>query len=138
MKMKKLFKGVLVLIGLLTVQSAVAQVVEINPSVQWKFVRSQVIELQEKNVYQYEFPAEKGFDYIFNIDISESNIETFVKVYDIQMKPIAGDDERTEQLSFRVPASGTYIVTLGYQGPAEDDGKTPLDITLIRREIVED
>ena len=54
------------------------------------------------------------------------------------MKPIAGDDERTEQLSFRVPASGTYIVTLGYQGPAEDDGKTPLDITLIRREIVED
>lgn len=136
--MKKLFKGVIVLIGLLTVQSAVAQVVEINPSVQWKFVRSQVIELQEKNVYQYEFPAEKGFDYIFNIDISESNIETFVKVYDIQMKPIAGDDERTEQLSFRVPASGTYIVTLGYQGPEEDDGKTPLDITLIRREIVED
>ena len=53
------------------------------------------------------------------------------------MKPIAGDDARTEQLTFRVPASGTYIVTLGYQGPPEDDGTTPIDITLIRREIVE-
>jgi hypothetical protein len=126
------------LVAMVSANETWAQVVQINPAVQWKFVRSQVVELQDKNVYQYEFPAEKGFDYVFNIEISESNMETFVKIYDLQMKPIAGNDERTQQLSFRVPASGTYIVTLGYQGPDEDDGKTSVDLTLIRREIVED
>lgn len=136
--MNKLFKWFFLLVVLITSESVRAQVVEINPAVQWKYVRSQVVELQNKNVYQYEFPAEKGFDYIFNLTISESNIETFVKIYDLQMKPIAGDDARTEQLSFRVPASGTYIVTLGYQGPEEGNGKTSIDIRLIRREIVED
>lgn len=136
--MNKLFKWFFLLVVLITSESVRAQVVEINPAVQWKYVRSQVVELQNKNVYQYEFPAEKGFDYIFNITISESNIETFVKIYDLQMKPIAGDDARTEQLNFRVPVSGTYIVTLGYQGPEEGNGKTPIDIRLIRREIVED
>ena len=136
--MNKLFKWFFLLVVLITSESVRAQVVEINPAVQWKYVRSQVVELQNKNVYQYEFPAEKGFDYIFNLMISESNIETFVKIYDLQMKPIAGDDARTEQLNFRVPASGTYIVTLGYQGPEEGNGKTSIDIRLIRREIVED
>jgi len=136
--MNKLVKLSCLLVTLFISESAIAQVVDINPAVQWKYVRSQVVELQDKNVYQYEFPAEKGFDYIFNIAISESNIETFVRIYDLQMKPIAGDNERTEQLSFRVPVSGTYIVTLGYQGPEGDNGKTPIDIRLIRREIVED
>jgi hypothetical protein len=136
--MKKLFKWSCLLVVLFTSDSVIAQVVEINPAVQWKYVRSQVVELQDKNVYQYEFPAETGFDYIFNVSISESNIETFVRVYNLQMKPIAGDDTRTDQLNFRVPASGTYIVTLGYQGPENNDGKTSVDIRLIRREIVED
>jgi hypothetical protein len=136
--MKKVFKYSFLLLMLFAADSVIAQVVDINPAVQWKYVRSQVVELQDKNVYQYEFPAEKGFDYIFNIIISESNIETFVRVYDLQMKPIAGDDATTEQLNFRVPGSGTYIVTLGYQGPEGDNGKTPIDIRLIRREIVED
>lgn len=136
--MKKVFKYSFLLLVLFAADSVIAQVVDINPAVQWKYVRSQVVELQDKNVYQYEFPAEKGFDYIFNIIISESNIETFVRVYDLQMKPIAGDDATTEQLNFRVPASGTYIVTLGYQGPEGGNGKTPIDIRLIRREIVED
>ncbi|MFT6112432.1 MAG: hypothetical protein ACJA19_001062 [Bacteroidia bacterium] len=136
--MNKLFKWFFLLAVLITSESVRAQVVEINPAVQWKYVRSQVVELQNKSVYQYEFPAEKGFDYIFNVTISESNIETFVRIYDLQMKPIAGDDATTEQLNFRVPASGTYIVTLGYQGPEGGNGKTPIDIRLIRREIVED
>ena len=136
--MSKIGKLLFVLGMLIYANSSFGQVVQVNPAVKWKFVRSQVVELQDKSTYQYEFPAEQGFDYIFNIEISEANIETFVKVFDLQMKPIAGDDIRTEQLTFRVPASGTYIVNLGYQGPEEDDGKTSLDITLLRREIVED
>lgn len=115
-----------------------AQVLEINPNVQWKYVRSQQLELKNKSIYQYEFPAEKGYDYIFSVSINESNIETYVQVFDIQMKPIAGEGEKgkTNQLEFRVPSSGTYVVTLGYNGP-DDNSVTPIDFTLIRRPIVD-
>lgn len=115
-----------------------AQVLEINPRVQWKYVRSQQLVLKNKSTYQYEFPAERGYDYIFTATINESNIETYIQVYDLQMQPIAGQDERrkTDQLSFRVPQSGTYIVAIAYKGP-EDNQSTPIDFTLIRRPIVE-
>ena len=120
------------------VQSLNAQVLDINPNVQWKYVRSQQLELKNKSTYQYEFPAEKGYDYIFSVIINESGIETYVSVYDIQMKPIAGegDQSKTNQLQFRVPSSGTYMVTLAYKGP-DDNESTPIDFTLIRRAIVE-
>lgn len=120
------------------VQSLNAQVLDINPNVQWKYVRSQQLELKNKSTYQYEFPAEKGYDYIFSVTINESGIETYVSVYDIQMKPIAGegDQSKTNQLQFRVPSSGTYMVTLAYKGP-DDNESTPIDFTLIRRAIVE-
>lgn len=120
------------------VQSLNAQVLDINPNVQWKYVRSQQLELKNKSTYQYEFPAEKGYDYIFSVIINESGIETYVSVYDIQMKPIAGEGEqsKTNQLQFRVPSSGTYMVTLAYKGP-DDNESTPIDFTLIRRAIVE-
>jgi hypothetical protein len=120
------------------VQSLNAQVLDINPNVQWKYVRSQQLELKNKSTYQYEFPAEKGYDYIFSLNINESGIETYVSVYDIQMKPIAGegDQSKTNQLQFRVPSSGTYMVTLAYKGP-DDNESTPIDFTLIRRAIVE-
>ena len=120
------------------VQSLNAQVLDINPNVQWKYVRSQQLELKNKSTYQYEFPAEKGYDYIFSLNINESGIETYVSVYDIQMKPIAGEGEqsKTNQLQFRVPSNGTYMVTLAYKGP-EDNESTPIDFTLIRRAIVE-
>ena len=115
-----------------------AQVIDINPNVQWKYVRSQQLELKNKSTYQYEFPAEKGYDYIFSVTINESGIETYVKVFDIQMKPIAGEgiQSKTNQLQFRVPANGTYIVTLAYKGP-DYNKSTPIDFTLIRRPIVE-
>ena len=115
-----------------------AQVIDINPNVQWKYVRSQQLELKNKSTYQYEFPAEKGYDYIFSVTINESGIETYVKVFDIQMKPIAGEGikSKTNHLQFRVPANGTYIVTLAYRGPDYNES-TPIDFTLIRRPIVE-
>ena len=115
-----------------------AQVIDINPNVQWKYVRSQQLELKNKSTYQYEFPAEKGYDYIFSVTINESGIETYVKVFDIQMKPIAGEGikSKTNQLQFRVPANWTYIVTLAYRGPDYNES-TPIDFTLIRRPIVE-
>ena len=119
-------------------ESLHAQVLDINPNVQWKYLRSQQLELKNQSTYQYEFPAEGGYDYIFSAVINESGIETYIKVFDIQMKLIAGEgyESKTNQLQFRVPSSGTYIVTLAYKGPIENK-TTPIDFTLIRRPIVE-
>mgnify|MGYP000897790552 FL=1 len=121
--------------------TAKAQIVEVNPSVNWKYVRSQKLELQDESVYQYEFPAEKGFDYIFNLFYSEENIITFIHVYDMQMKPIATlEDEnarKTTKLSFSVPASGTYIVVVGYKDKTKASPTANIELTLIRREFVE-
>ena len=120
------------------IESLHAQVLDINPNVQWKYLRSQQLELKNQSTYQYEFPAEGGYDYIFSAVINESGIETYIKVFDIQMKLIAGEgyESKTNQLQFRVPSSGTYIVTLAYKGPNENK-TSPIDFTLIRRPIVE-
>lgn len=131
----------LILTGVLAL-SAQAQVVEINPSVQWKYVRSQKLDLQADNVYQYEFPAERGNDYIFSLLTTNPGLLTWVKIYDIQMRPIAQTEKRnapqSTALEFKVPATGTYIVAVGYthlQVPASSD-LVNFDFTLIKRPIV--
>lgn len=131
-----------VLLGFLLIRDVSAQIVEVNPNVNWKYIRSQNLELQSESVYQYEFPAEKGFDYKFNLFFEKKNIGTYINVYDIQMKPIAtildSNANNTTKLEFRVPESGTYIVTLGYNNKREEDiPKADIELILIRREIVE-
>jgi len=119
--------------------AAQAQVTEINPRADWKYVRSQELTLQDRSIYQFEFPADSAYEYLFNINITEANIETYISVADLQNMPI-GDNtpgQRREQLQFKVPASGTYKVSLLYKGPEDDDGTTPLTLTLIRRPFVD-
>ncbi|MGB0850588.1 MAG: hypothetical protein ACPGTP_05045 [Bacteroidia bacterium] len=130
------------LLGFLLAGNVSAQIVEVNPNVNWKYIRSQNLELQSESVYQYEFPAEKGFDYKFNLFYDKKDIGTYINVYDIQMKPIAtildSNAYKTTKLEFRVPESGTYIVTLGYNNNREEDTpKADIELILIRREIVE-
>ena len=116
-----------------------AQVVEINPSVQWTYVRSQKLYLQSDNVYQYEFPAERGHDYIFSLLTENAGLSTWVKIYDIQMKPIAKIEKtnapQSTALEFNVPATGTYIVALGYANNTNsaDKNNVNFDFTLIKR-----
>ncbi|MDB4161847.1 hypothetical protein N9772_05740 [Bacteroidia bacterium] len=119
--------------------SANAQVVDVNPLAEWKFIRSQELELQDRSIYQFEFPADTAYEYLINLTIKEANIETFIAVTDLQNKPIGGSslEQRTEQLQFEVPALDTYRISLIYKGPSTDDGKTPITVTLIRRPTVD-
>ena len=60
----------------------------------------------------------------------------------MQMKPIAEMKDtkgiKTSKLEFVVPASGTYLVSLGYLDKEEPTNPTtPIELTLIRRPIVE-
>ncbi|MDB4107367.1 hypothetical protein N9595_02765 [Bacteroidia bacterium] len=136
--MKYIFSFIIVMI---MASSVDAQIVEVNPNVNWKFVRSQKLQLQSESVYQYEFPAEKGFDYIFNLFYDMRDLITYINVYDMQMKPIASIKDslayKTSKLEFRVSQSGTYLVMLGYKNKIPKEVAGEIEATLIRREIVE-
>lgn len=131
-----------VLIVLVSVLGLVnAQVPDINPSVKWTYVRNQDMTLNNQSVYQYEFPAEFGYDYIFNLAYEANGIKPILKVLDIQGKPLFTEvdeqDNNETQLSFRVAKSGTYQVVLGYTDLVGRNEQLPLSFTLIRRPIVE-
>lgn len=131
-----------VLILLITfVGGAFTQVPEINPNVKWTYVRNQEMTLNDKSVYQYEFPAEAGYDYIFNLSYNVTGVKPVLKVLDLQGKPLFEEidekDNKETQLSFRVPQSGTYQVVLGYTDSAGRNEQLPLTFTLIRRPVVE-
>jgi len=118
-----------------------AQVLDINPNVNWKYVRSQNLELQNGSVYKYEFPAEKGYDYVFTMNYEISKIISYITVVDMQNKPVASVEEPNSlykvDLSFSVPESSTYKVIIGYKSlvPEENLNKQ-IELTLIRRPFV--
>ncbi len=136
--MKKIFLIAFILIQFV---DADAQVIEVNPNIKWSYVRSQEIDLQNEGVYKYEFPAERGYDYIFNLFYTELDFISFIKVYDIQMKPVASEADSSSRvethLSFRVPKSGTYYVVFGYKQKEQEIPKLNTQFTLVRRPIVE-
>jgi len=127
----------LVLFALGISKLSLAQVIQINPNIEWMFIRSQDLTLQNNSVYQYEFPAEKGYDYIFTMVYEEQDFVSFFKVYDLQNKPIAVRVDSTSkdntQLQFRVPQSGTYSIVLGYTGKSEEIPTLFTKFSLIRR-----
>lgn len=126
-----------ILFALLISKFSSAQVIQINPNIEWKFISSQDLTLQNNSVYQYEFPGEKGYDYIFTMVYEEQNFVSFFKVFDLQNKPIAAKIDSTSkantQLQFRVPQNGTYSIVLGYSGNPEDMPTLFTKFSLIRR-----
>ncbi|MFT5724416.1 MAG: hypothetical protein ACI9JN_001535 [Bacteroidia bacterium] len=110
-----------------------AQGVEVNPSLQWKFVISQDLTFQSGNFVIYEFPAEKNFDYIFNITHNQDSLHAVIMIYDMQDAPlgkmILDNNQLSIDLPFDVSQSGTYKVVLGLTDPKGSKG-TPIESTL--------
>lgn len=122
-------------IGLAT--TAYAQV-EVNPNLKWKFVISQDLDMASGNFIEYEFPAEKNHDYIFNITHNQDSLHAVLLVFDLQDKPIRkmilDNNQLSIDLPFDVPASGTYKVVLGLTDPKGKKGDLiPSTFTLIKR-----
>lgn len=128
-------KKILGILFVLATFSVHAQVTQINPLAEWKYVRSQELTLQDRSLYQFEVPMDSAYDYLLNLTTKEANIETFISITDLQNKPVGGNDPkiRREQLEFKVPVSSTYKISVVYKGPEADDGTTPITINLIRR-----
>lgn len=135
-------KQLFFILALFMTASAFGQRTEINPNVKWKYVRSQKLELQNESVYQYEFPAEKGHDYVFSMFYEKSQIISYINVVDLQGKPIASKEEERSQtdvrLDFSVPESGTYMVVIGYKSKFPGQNlKKDIELTLIKRPFVD-
>jgi len=136
--MKKIFT-LLAILGFLG--SAQAQVKEINPSIQWRFVRSQDLILSSGELYTFEFPAEDGFDYMFNVNHERDSMMVSIGVYDMQDRPVEVSKSRMTKISadmvFDVNTGATYKVVIGIVDPAGKKGdKVDLSLNLIRREKV--
>lgn len=135
--MKKILFVLFVFISI----ASFGQVKEINPSIQWRFVKSQELELKDGNWYQYEFVAEKGFDYLFTMSGQSENSKASIQVFDLQHTKIADikSDSVGNQaaLLFDVPLSGTYLVYFGVNEKETPD-QSPVKVlfTLVRREKV--
>lgn len=135
-------KHLLIVLALLITAIAYGQRTEINPNVKWKYVRSQQLELQNESVYQYEFPANKGYDYILSMFYDKSQIITSATIVDLQGKPIASKLEERSQtdlkLDFSVPQSGTYMMIIGYKSKfPEQNLNKEISLSLIERPFVD-
>ena len=118
-----------------------AQIKEINPSIQWRFVKSQELTLKDGNWYSYEFVADKGYDYIFTLTHYAELAKASIQVFNLQDDKIAefkADSSKiTAALEFDVKQSGTYKVFLGVNiADIPDQTEVPVLFTLIRREKV--
>ncbi len=134
-----MFSKLGLLICLMTLSfNAHAQGVEINPAVKWKFVISHDLTFESGNFIMYEFPAEKNYDYIFNITHNQDSLHAVIMVYDLQDglqdKMILDNNQLSIDLPFDVSQSGTYKVIIGLTDPNGSKG-LPIDsrFTLIRR-----
>lgn len=134
-------KILLLFVVLLFSFASYAQVKEINPSIQWRFVKSQDLPLKDGKWYNYEFAAEKGFDYLFTMTHNGKAAKASIQVFDLQFQKISefktDSSDVTAVLMFDVPQSGVYQVFFGVNlKDIADETEVPVLFTLVRREKV--
>lgn len=111
-----------------------------NPNIdaEWRFVRSQELNLLSGSFYSFEFPAERGYDYIFNLSHELNGVYAAISVFDMQDQKIStitiNESNTSADLNFDVKSSGTYKVVIGVTDPTAQKGNSlPSHLNLIRR-----
>jgi hypothetical protein len=88
---------------------------EVNPDVQWKFVRSNNVQLVTGQLQTFEFPAYNNLDYIVNIEILNDTLDVELFIYDVQSQLLAelsSSNATTGQLQFTVQDNAIYQIAL--------------------------
>lgn len=134
-------KWVIALIFVVSAFSSWAQVKDINPNVQWKFVRSDSLPILEGATYQFKVPAQRDFDYILTFTHGESNDSIHMEVYNMQGALVAtymSDGlDGTSDLHFNVDHNATYEVKVRIGSvTTEDPKKYHTLLSLLKREKV--
>lgn len=109
-----------------------AQIKEINPNVQWTYVKNQKLTAQDGQLYQFEFPIEKGYDYVVNLNHGLKGAQINLRILDLQMKPVVENyTERSDDsfmYEFDVPHNHTYMIY--YLISRTDNSAEPIDLEL--------
>lgn len=114
-----------------------AQIKEINPNVQWTFVKSQELNALDGQLYEFEFPIERGYDYVISLNHGMKGASVSLKILDMQLKPIA--DYKTESsddvlmYEFDVPHNATYMVYYVIKSTEQGSESFPLELNIVRR-----
>lgn len=111
--MKKVILSILAVLFLSNL--ALAQDPDINPNVQWRFVRSNEINLVTNQLQTFEFPAYRNFHYIVNLEMHTDTVDAEIFIYDMQSKLIASKTFKatsSAQLEFGVFNNATYQVAV--------------------------
>jgi hypothetical protein len=131
-------RGLGIIALLLCAWSASAQTLEVNPNLKWNIIISHDIDLMSGNFTSYEFPAEKNYNYVFNLTHNLQGLHAVIMVYDMQdaliQKMVVDDNNLSVDLGFSVEQSGTYRVIIGLTNPSGQKGQPlPSQFSLIRR-----
>ena len=127
---KNMKRGLVLIALTLCGWMAHAQTLEVNPNVtNWQIVISHDIPLTSGNFTSYEFPAEKNYNYIFNLTHSLKNMHAVLMVYDMQDALVDKIVVDTNDLvgrfkRFSVEESGTYRVIVGLTDPNGKKGSS--------------
>ena len=118
--------------------SGFAQNIEVNPSVQWRFVRSQSMNLIDGLWYDFEFPAEKGYDYALVIKHNLDTASLYMSVFDMQGAVVFSNELESRQKElhnyFDVKHTSTYKIVLNLSsGFGIENRKNEVQLSLIRR-----
>jgi len=118
--------------------SVYGQTKEINPSVQWKIVRIQDLQLGSGELYAFDIPVEKGYDYLCNLTHNKDSLYANISIYDLQNQPIkvfdSGVTQNEVNMNFKVSSSATHKLVIGVIDPIGRKGDfQSVKFALIRR-----
>ncbi len=114
-----------------------AQIKEINPNVQWTYVKNQKLAALDGQLYQFEFPIEKGYDYVINLNHGLKGAKIDLRILDLQMKPVVEYHTESSDDSFMyefdVTNNQTYIIYYLVSKREQSDETIPLELNIVRR-----
>ncbi len=137
-RVKNMKRGLILIALSMCTWMASAQSLETNPNINWEIIISHDLPLSSGNFTSYEFPAERNYNYIFNLTHGLQNVHAVLMVYDMQDalvdKIVVDTSDLSLDLRFSVEESGTYRVIVGLTDVNGNKGAPlPSQFALIRR-----
>ena len=133
--MRKVFLSTLAVLLFSALSFAQGQI-DVNPNVQWRFVRSNDVKLVTGNLQTFEFPAYRNHNYIVNLEMRSDTVDVEIYVYDMQSKLISEKKvkaSQTAQLEFGVFNNATYQVAVRVKSPSGELKEVNTLMSLLKR-----
>ena len=93
---------------------------EVNPNSNWKFVRTNDVNLVTSQLQTFEFPAYRNFEYILNLEAGTDSLDFEFFIYDMQSQLISSHTANAAvgtQFQFAVKHNATYQIAVRVTSP---------------------